>query len=79
MVVLSYLHRKMGSIVLHTFPKQELDDKLSVRVANILNQTVSKGFFTFSSEDKLFINLYFETQSDWARGNNEKVMVSLIF
>jgi hypothetical protein len=79
MVVLSYRHREMGPLVLHAFPKQELDDQLSVRVANILNQTVSKGFFTFSSEDKLFMNYYFEIPSDWARGNNEKVMVSLIF
>jgi hypothetical protein len=78
MVVLSYQHRKMGPIVLHAFPKQELDDQLSGRVANILNQTVSEGFFTFSSEDKLFMNFYFEIPSAWAKGNNEKVMVSLI-
>ena len=78
-VALSYFHRKIGPIVFYAFPKQELDDQLSVRVANILNQTVSKGFFTFSSEDKLFMNYYFEIPSDWARGNNEKVMVSLIF
>ncbi len=79
MVVLSYLHRKMGPIVLHTFPKEELDDQFTGRVANILHQTVSEGFFTFSFEDKLFINYYFEIQSDWSRGNNEKVMVSIIF
>ncbi len=44
-----------------------------------MDQTVSEGFFTLSFEDKLSMNFYFEIHSDWARGNNEMVMVSLIF
>jgi len=78
-VALSYFHRKIGPIVFYAFPKQELDDQLSARIANIMDQTVSEGFFTLSFEDKLSMNFYFEIHSDWARGNNEMVMVSLIF
>jgi len=78
-VALSYFHRKIGPIVFYAFPKQELDDQLSARIANIMDQTVSEGFFTLTFEDKLSMNFYFEIHSDWARGNNEMVMVSLIF
>ena len=78
-VALSYFHRKIGPIVFYAFPKQELDGQLSARIANIMDQTVSEGFFTLTFEDKLSMNFYFEIHSDWARGNNEMVMVSLIF
>ena len=78
-VALSYFHRKIGPIVFYAFPRQELDDQLSARIANIMDQTVSEGFFTLTFEDKLSMNFYFEIHSDWARGNNEMVMVSLIF
>ena len=78
-VALSYFHRKIGPIVFYAFPKQELDDQLAARIANIMDQTVSEGFFTLTFEDKLSMNFYFEIHSDWARGNNEMVMVSLIF
>lgn len=78
-VALSYFHRKIGPIVFYAFPKQELDDQLAARIANIMDQTVSEGFFTLTFEDKLSMNFYFEIHSDWARGNNEMVMVSLVF
>jgi len=78
-VALSYFHRKIGPIVFYAFPKQELDDQLSARIANIMDQTVSEGYFTLTFEDKISKNFYFEIHSDWARGNNEMVMVSLVF
>jgi hypothetical protein len=55
-----------------------LDDQLSVRIANIMDQTVSEGFFTHSFENKNSMNFYFEIHSDWNRGNKEMLMISII-
>jgi hypothetical protein len=56
-----------------------LDEQLSARIANIMDQTVSEGFFTHSFEKNNSNNYYFEIHSDWARGNKEMLMVSIIF
>ncbi|MFX1590197.1 MAG: hypothetical protein ACFFC1_18815, partial [Promethearchaeota archaeon] len=76
---LSYFHRKIGPIVFYSYPESMLDDALSLRIANIMDQTVSEGFFTHSFESKNSMNYYFEIHSDWARGNQDMLMVSLIF
>ncbi|MFX0058764.1 MAG: hypothetical protein ACFE85_13090 [Candidatus Hodarchaeota archaeon] len=76
---LSYFHRKIGPIVFYSYPESMLDEALSLRIANIMDQTVSEGFFTHSFESKNSMNYYFEIHSDWARGNQEMLMVSLIF
>jgi len=44
-----------------------------------MDQTVSEGFFTHSFEKNNSNNYYFEIHSDWARGNKEMLMVSIIF
>jgi len=56
-----------------------LDEELSVRIANIMDQQFSEGFFTHSFETLHSMNYYFEIHSDWARGNKEMLMVSIIF
>ena len=56
-----------------------LDENLSVRIANIMDQTLYEGFFTHSFEDMYSMNYYFEIPSEWARGNKEMLMVSIIF
>ncbi|MFX0146482.1 MAG: hypothetical protein ACFE8E_01910 [Candidatus Hodarchaeota archaeon] len=78
-VALSYFHRKIGPIVFYSYPIDLLDDQLSVRIASIMDQTVSEGFFTHSFENRNSMNFYFEIHSDWARGNQEMLMVSIIF
>jgi len=78
-IALSYFHRKIGPIVFYSYPESMLDEQLSTRIANIMDQTVSEGFFTHSFESKNSMNYYFEIHSDWARGNKEMLMVSIIF
>jgi hypothetical protein len=56
-----------------------LNEDLSVRIANIMDQTFSEGFFTHSFENLNSMNYYFEIHSDWARGNKEMLMISIIF
>jgi hypothetical protein len=56
-----------------------LDDELSSRIANIMDQQFTEGFFTHSFKETITMNYYFEIQSDWARGNRDMLMVSIIF
>ncbi len=78
-VTLSWFHRKIGPIVFYSYPENMLDDDLSVRIANIMDQTFNEGFFTHSFENVNSMNYYFEIHSDWARGNKEMLMVSVVF
>jgi len=65
--------------VFYSYPEGVLEEPLSIRIANIMDQTVSEGFFTHSFENRYSMNYYFEIHSDWARGNKEMLMVSSIF
>jgi len=78
-VAISYFHRKIGPMVFYSYPEGNLENKLAIRIASIMDQTVSEGFFTHSFENKNSMNYYFEIHSDWARGNKEMLMVSIIF
>jgi hypothetical protein len=78
-VTISWFHRKIGPIVIYSYPENMLEEDLSVRIANIMDQTFNEGFFTHSFENVNSMNYYFEIHSDWARGNKEMLMVSVIF
>ncbi len=78
-IALNYFHRKIGPLVFYSYPDGLLDEDLSIRIANIMDQTFSEGFFTHSFETLNSINYYFEIHSDWARGNKEMLMISFIF
>jgi hypothetical protein len=77
-VALSYFHRKIGPLVFYSYPKNMLEKELASKVANIMDQQFSEGFFTHSFENYKSMNYYFEIHSDWARGNQEMLMVSII-
>ncbi len=78
-VAISYFHRKIGPLVFYSYPKNSLSKDLSVKIANIMDQQFSEGFFTHSFENLKSMNYYFEIHSDWARGNKEMLMVSAVF
>jgi len=78
-IALSYFHRKKGPIVFYSYPENMLSEEFSTRIANIMDQTVSEGFFTHSFEKTESYNYYYEIHSDWARGNKEMLMVSILF
>ncbi|MFX1591496.1 MAG: hypothetical protein ACFFB6_03320 [Promethearchaeota archaeon] len=77
-VALSYFHRKIGPLVFYSYPQDILERDLSIKIANIMDQQFSEGFFTHSFESLKSLNYYFEIHSDWARGNTEMLMVSII-
>ncbi len=78
-VALCHFDRKIGPLVFYSYPEGMLNEDLSVRIANIMDQTFSEGFFTHSFENLNSMNYYFEIHSDWARGNKEMLMISIIF
>ncbi len=78
-VALCHFHRKIGPLVFYSYPEGKLDESLSIRIANIMDQTFTEGFFTHSFESLNSMNYYFEIHSDWARGNKEMLMISIIF
>ena len=69
----------MGPLVLYSYPENMLSEQFSTRIANIMDQTVIEGFFTHYFEKYKSYNYYFEIHSDWARGNKEMLMVSILF
>jgi hypothetical protein len=66
-------------MIFYSYPEGILNEKLSGRIANIMDQQFEEGFFTHSFEEIYTLNYYFEIQSDWARGNNDMLMISIIF
>ena len=77
-IALSYFHRKIGPLVFYSYPKNMLEKELSSKVANIMDQQFSEGFFNHSFDNLKSMNYYFEIHSDWVRGKKEMLMVSLI-
>ncbi|MFX1370244.1 MAG: hypothetical protein ACFFCE_00170 [Promethearchaeota archaeon] len=77
-VALSYFHRKIGPLVFYSYPKNILEKDFSLKIANIMDQQFNEGFFIHSFENIKSMNYYFEIHSDWARGNKEMLMVSII-
>ncbi|MFW9973265.1 MAG: hypothetical protein ACFFDF_23980, partial [Candidatus Odinarchaeota archaeon] len=78
LVTLSYFHRKIGPLVFYSYPKDILERELSLKIANIMDQQFNEEFFTHSFENLKSLNFYFEIHSDWARGNKEMLMISII-
>ena len=77
-VALSYFNRRIGPIVFYSYPKNLLDKDLSVKIADIMVQQFSEGFFIHSFENLKSMNYYFKIHSDWAKTNKETLMVSII-
>ncbi len=77
-VALSYFHRKLGPSVFYTYPKNALNEKEKWRITEVMDQTFKEGFFSHQSSVLSSLNYYFEIHSDWARGNKEMLMISIV-
>ena len=78
-IVFSYFDKIIGPTVFYTYPKKRLNEKEASIVANLMDQMISEGFFTYSFNGCNTLNYYFEIDSEWARGNKEFLMISVIF
>lgn len=79
-VAFLYFHRKIGPLVFYSYPLEldVFDKHLSKHIINLMDETISYGLETRSFEKLRSMNFYFEIPSDWARGNKEMLMVSVI-
>jgi len=78
-VVLSYFARKKGPLVFYTYPEGNLEEDFSIQIANMMDQVSREDFFIHhSSTVASSLNYYFEIPSEWARGNKEMLMISVI-
>lgn len=76
-VVLSYFHTHKGPQVLHAIPA-ELSKEKETELCRTLDFLETEGFFAQQHAGYKTANLYFEIPSEWARGNVEMVLVTLI-
>ncbi len=78
-VAISYFHRKIGPMVYYSYPENSLKEEERIKISDIMDQAFEEGFFTHRFGALSSMNYYFEIQSEWARGNKEMLMVSIIF
>ncbi|MBD3194775.1 MAG: hypothetical protein GF317_06955 [Candidatus Lokiarchaeota archaeon] len=78
-VVLSVFDNRLGPTLFDFYPENKIDHSIAPKIANIMDQMISKDFFTFSFDHTYTINYCFELPSKWARGLKESLMLSVIF
>lgn len=66
-------------MVFTCYPEDGLKDEEKIRLADIMDQAFEEGFFTHRFGALSSMNYYFEITSEWARGNKEMLMMSVIF
>lgn len=77
-VTLSYFQRKKGFTILYSYPEDVLKEEEKEKLADVIEAVVKEGFFIYQSSIISSLNYYFEIPSDWARGNKELLMISVI-
>ncbi|MHA2393789.1 MAG: hypothetical protein ACXAEX_17775 [Promethearchaeota archaeon] len=77
-VILSYFHTRIGTVIFDAFPRSRLDEGMPNRLYDIMTQQNEEEFFTQAFEDLKLLNYYFQVPSDWARGYREMVMLSIV-
>ena len=79
-LVLTYFNRIKGPSIYLSFPNAQLEDDIIHRLMKFFDLDINETFFeiVLINRKKKILNLYFEVQSEWARGNREMAMLSLI-
>ena len=77
-VALSFFKRRSGPHLFYSFPENVLNNVEKESVVDILIHSFKERFFVYQSSILSSLNYYFELHSDWARGNKEMLMISVI-
>ena len=77
-VILTYFKRRSGPHVFYSFPEDALNNVEKEIIVEIMIQSFKERFFVRQSSIVSSLNYYFELHSDWARGNKEMLMISII-
>jgi len=77
-VALTIFKRRMGPLMFYSFPENSLNNKEQESIGALMNQSFQEKFFVNQSSFISSLNYYFEIHSDWARGNKEMLLISVI-
>lgn len=79
-LVLTYFNRIKGPSIFLSFPDAQLEEDIIHRLMKFFDLDINETFFeiVLINRKKRILNLYFEVHSEWARGNREMAMLSLI-
>ena len=79
-LVLTYFNRIKGPSIYVSFPDAQLEEDIIYRLLKFFDLDINESFFeiVLINRKKRILNLYFEVHSQWARGNKEMAMLSLI-
>ncbi len=76
--MVSYFDTHIGARLLVSLPESSLESSVKQQVSSLLD-TISLGFFSCVIASYKVISYHFEVPSEWARGNRELAMISLVF
>jgi len=77
-VALTFFERRSGPHVFYSFPEDALNNVEKESIVEIMTQSFKERYFVRQSSIVSSLNYYFELHSDWARGNKEMLMISVI-
>jgi hypothetical protein len=79
-LILTFFHKVKGPEILMSYPEVELEEDIIEKLIRFFDLEINETFFEIIliNKKKRIINLYFEVISEWARGNKELAMLSLI-
>ena len=77
-VALTIFKRRMGPLMFYSFPENSLNNKEQESIVAMMAQSFQEKFFINQSSFISSLNYYFEIYSDWARGNKEMLLISII-
>jgi len=79
--VLTFFHQIQGPSVLLSYPNEKLEEEIIKSLIKFFDLEISNETFfeiVLITKKKKIINFHFEIESEWARGNKEFAMLSLI-
>jgi len=78
MIILHYFHTKKGANIFYSYPKKLLDEEIINNISSLIDISIDDGYIILVKKNKYIYNFYFEIYSEWARGNKEMLLLSLI-
>ncbi len=76
-VILSFFQRNTGPVIWDAFPN-DIPEREKSNIVAVMAHTAKEGFYIHQTSAISSLNYYFEIPSEWARGNKEMLMVSVI-
>lgn len=78
-VQLSFFARRKGPTLFYSYPENAQTESEKLGIIQNMDQTFKKEFFIQQSSTlPASLNYYFEIPSEWARGNKEMLLLSII-